>query len=479
MAQLIPDLAVRPLKAVIELEALCGCSENGLVAVQSGAVPRLMALIAQPGVARMPALRSLRALTEPCGRCFYYGPNQVGSFAESGPERFKDATTALCETGLGPLVALLLDNASAPEAELAAAVLCCFRSLDGYRRFDAVASVPELAFETEVAEPLLHNLGPLLETGQDQLIQLVQTAMKLEYSRLSRAVYECVEGCDDTIESWLVLGDAAPRCPVIAAVFGLHAAAAPGSAGAKRAIEKDSLYAIEWFVLAVLLGGPDAVPSILAVPKAARPAQAKFSKFLEAVYHSPTQRRIFYCIFDEVASLRTNVELVRLLQRALPIATRLGVGVAVLRRARQQLARAEQAETRRREEEAAAEAEEAQRDASFAELGCRIKVPAEFCCPISTDKMDDPVVASDGHSYDRASIEPVLAGDLRSPLTREALEPVVYPNRNLRKRILEYDAEVLAIARAAVAHGKALGREEAATTQQQSPSDGGKRRRRV
>ena len=80
--------------------------------------------------------------------------------------------------------------------------------------------------------------------------------------------------------------------------------------------------------------------------------------------------------------------------------------------------------------------------------------------------MIDPVVASDGHSYDRQSIMNVLREPSlhmrRSPLTREALQQAVYSNRNLRKRITEHQQEMVTLARAAHAHGTARGHHEAA-----------------
>ena len=57
--------------------------------------------------------------------------------------------------------------------------------------------------------------------------------------------------------------------------------------------------------------------------------------------------------------------------------------------------------------------------------------------------MNDPVVASDGHSYERAAIADVLAGpNKKSPLTREVLRPELVPNRALRRRIEEHEKEL-------------------------------------
>ena len=66
------------------------------------------------------------------------------------------------------------------------------------------------------------------------------------------------------------------------------------------------------------------------------------------------------------------------------------------------------------------------------------------------------MVASDGNTYERRAIQAVLQSpNPCSPLTREALESVVFPNRALKKRIEEHDEEVLRIAAAVVAHGLA------------------------
>ena len=74
--------------------------------------------------------------------------------------------------------------------------------------------------------------------------------------------------------------------------------------------------------------------------------------------------------------------------------------------------------------------------------------PDDFICPITWEVMRDPVVASDGHSYERAAIEEVLStGNGLSPLTREVLRrDFLVPNRNLRRRIESHEGEVLGLA---------------------------------
>ena len=82
------------------------------------------------------------------------------------------------------------------------------------------------------------------------------------------------------------------------------------------------------------------------------------------------------------------------------------VGAATLECARSRLAELEEERARQAKRE------------SFGLGG--MKLPEDFECPITFDKMRDPVVASDGNTYERAAIEAVLAtGNGLSPMTRE------------------------------------------------------------
>mmetsp|Transcript_30673 Transcript_30673/g.93749 ORF Transcript_30673/g.93749 Transcript_30673/m.93749 type:complete len:360 (+) Transcript_30673:258-1337(+) len=57
----------------------------------------------------------------------------------------------------------------------------------------------------------------------------------------------------------------------------------------------------------------------------------------------------------------------------------------------------------------------------------------EFTCPILHTLMRDPVIAADGHSYDRSAIDRWLLTNDSSPLTAEKLEhKLLIPNRNLK-----------------------------------------------
>ena len=53
--------------------------------------------------------------------------------------------------------------------------------------------------------------------------------------------------------------------------------------------------------------------------------------------------------------------------------------------------------------------------------------------------MEDPVVAADGHTYERAAIERWMAKKMMSPKTGEALEsPTIFPNHAMRRQVREW-----------------------------------------
>lgn len=83
---------------------------------------------------------------------------------------------------------------------------------------------------------------------------------------------------------------------------------------------------------------------------------------------------------------------------------------------------------------AAAEAKEAETREALARVGLGAE---EVTCPITCEAIADPVVASDGHTYERDAIAYVVhCGDGRSPMTREELRGDVYPNVALRRGIV-------------------------------------------
>ncbi len=59
-----------------------------------------------------------------------------------------------------------------------------------------------------------------------------------------------------------------------------------------------------------------------------------------------------------------------------------------------------------------------------------------WCCPITRERMCDPVLAADGHTYERYAIEGWLRGHGSSPVTRQQLaNKTLVPNRALREVI--------------------------------------------
>eukprot|EP00036_Acanthoecidae_sp_10tr_P002874 CAMPEP_0182948250 /NCGR_PEP_ID=MMETSP0105_2-20130417/59662_1 /TAXON_ID=81532 ORGANISM="Acanthoeca-like sp., Strain 10tr" /NCGR_SAMPLE_ID=MMETSP0105_2 /ASSEMBLY_ACC=CAM_ASM_000205 /LENGTH=730 /DNA_ID=CAMNT_0025088539 /DNA_START=72 /DNA_END=2264 /DNA_ORIENTATION=- len=64
-------------------------------------------------------------------------------------------------------------------------------------------------------------------------------------------------------------------------------------------------------------------------------------------------------------------------------------------------------------------------------------VPPQFLCPILSDVMADPVIAMDGHTYERAAIEAWFQRSDRSPMTNLAIAPVLVPNLAMRQQIAE------------------------------------------
>jgi hypothetical protein len=52
--------------------------------------------------------------------------------------------------------------------------------------------------------------------------------------------------------------------------------------------------------------------------------------------------------------------------------------------------------------------------------------------------MTDPVVATDGHTYERAAIETWLQTHSRSPFTNVAITRMLIPNHNLKAQITTF-----------------------------------------
>ncbi|PNG62135.1 putative U-box domain-containing protein 53, partial [Tetrabaena socialis] len=63
-----------------------------------------------------------------------------------------------------------------------------------------------------------------------------------------------------------------------------------------------------------------------------------------------------------------------------------------------------------------------------------------FLCPITQDIMTDPVMATDGYTYERAAIVEWMARKATSPLTNQPLSAgtALIPNHGLRSAIMEW-----------------------------------------
>jgi hypothetical protein len=71
-------------------------------------------------------------------------------------------------------------------------------------------------------------------------------------------------------------------------------------------------------------------------------------------------------------------------------------------------------------------------------------VPDEFLCPITLLLMNDPVIGSDGQTYERSAIMQWLRTNRQSPLTRQPMTlDSLKPNYALKSAIARYKTQVL------------------------------------
>lgn len=91
-----------------------------------------------------------------------------------------------------------------------------------------------------------------------------------------------------------------------------------------------------------------------------------------------------------------------------------------------------------------------------------------FRCPITREVMADPVIAGDGHTYERAAIEHWLTQHMSSPMTNEPLPSrTLLPNFTLRSQLISAGQGAVAVeaaerqerTRRAVAAAEAAARE--------------------
>eukprot|EP00908_Phaeocystis_cordata_P026196 Transcript_8664.p1 GENE.Transcript_8664~~Transcript_8664.p1 ORF type:complete len:295 (-),score=88.44 Transcript_8664:180-983(-) len=74
-------------------------------------------------------------------------------------------------------------------------------------------------------------------------------------------------------------------------------------------------------------------------------------------------------------------------------------------------------------------------------------VRPEFKCPITLEKMVDPVLASDGHTYERSAIERILRTTGISPMSRQHISHIT-PNHAMKSMIASYEEDLLKLCEA-------------------------------
>ncbi|XP_019145869.1 WD repeat, SAM and U-box domain-containing protein 1 isoform X2 [Corvus cornix cornix] len=69
-------------------------------------------------------------------------------------------------------------------------------------------------------------------------------------------------------------------------------------------------------------------------------------------------------------------------------------------------------------------------------ISVSVPVPDEFLCPITRELMNDPVIATDGYSYEREAMENWISNRRSSPMTNLPLHSLMLtPNRTLKMAI--------------------------------------------
>ena len=74
----------------------------------------------------------------------------------------------------------------------------------------------------------------------------------------------------------------------------------------------------------------------------------------------------------------------------------------------------------------------------------RATVPDEYLCPITCEVMEDPVIAEDGQTYEREAIATWVASAGTSPITRQWMANIFFPNRTVKGMIAKWREEVTA-----------------------------------
>ena len=72
------------------------------------------------------------------------------------------------------------------------------------------------------------------------------------------------------------------------------------------------------------------------------------------------------------------------------------------------------------------------------------EVSETFICPITQQIIEDPVIAADGHTYERKAIEGWLSHNKKSPVENDVLESTnILPNNAIKKLIGEWKTKKL------------------------------------
>lgn len=367
--------------------------------------------------------------------------------------------------GIPPLVALLsVAGATSGTVERAACTLCEMSSeVDGnvheaICRAGGVPSLVALLSSSEASEVTqigaLRTLSRIAESSADAVYKAGAIAQAV--ALLSRAVDRCRFICPSTRNrfsasaEWLRerIGYVGFRVDSCAALL-LRDLAILGGPACREAIREAG--AIPPLVALLTRTDPHkykgyALSALYAL--ASSDPDAVLDAFVDAPLHARYLDDRFHSMLDPIATARLQRaeagEDAAALRAAIHAATYLKFDKAAVKRATALLHELEA---------------EAKRQARRESLGLgHVKTPNEFICPITCAKMVEPVVASDGHSYERDAIEQVMCkGNGLSPLTREPLTGV-FPNLNLRKRIRDHDEEVLQMCETAATVGSATER---------------------
>mmetsp|Transcript_573 Transcript_573/g.816 ORF Transcript_573/g.816 Transcript_573/m.816 type:complete len:126 (+) Transcript_573:1-378(+) len=99
----------------------------------------------------------------------------------------------------------------------------------------------------------------------------------------------------------------------------------------------------------------------------------------------------------------------------------------------------ENAQQRKKNDESDDDDDGEEQDDKRVSLGRQISfADTKFLCPITKQIMQDPVICSDGFSYERAAIEEWLQTHDVSPVTKQKLSTKqLFPNENLKSMIRE------------------------------------------